>query len=1001
MIENVARKVTFVALALLASLALLVIPDKPFQLGLDLQGGTRLTYAFDMSKVPLPAGQATSTQGANDLSPVVQIVRNRVDPTGVLEATIRQEGTENIVIELPGSPVLSGTKATSSLAAELSALEKVSIQLASDGAAGFPEGGGTVDIDDEKIHYEKREGSTLHKLDRGHRATVPAAHAAGAVVTLSSDDAIKDLIENLGDLSVNIFANASDFTGTDTDFAAEEAKLKTWVDANPGLPLVAFNALKPEEGGPHARLKWVTRKPADENDALTSEYDRRVPLLIQEDPDLRFYGSDLAQVYPARDPSGFPAVGFEMQPGRKNSFGQLTEDYIDRAMVISLNDRAESIANINDKLPGQGIIMGRFSNQEVLDLVTVIQSGSLPIKPTLVNEEVVGPTLGQQYVRRALYAALLAIGAVMALMIAYYRRLGVLAAVALTANLFMLLGGLAFLRATVTLPGIAGIILTVGMAVDANILIFDRIREEQDRGQNVKQAAKAGFERAFSAIFDSNLVTLITALILYKVGTGPVRGFAVTLCMGIITSMIAALVITRLLIHWSLLRNPKPFEMGRWMVNANYRFLSKTKIAVTCSVIMMVASIVGFAVRSEDDKLGVDFLGGGEVLITTEEPQEVEDVRTLVAGIPGAIGPSSEVKPIFSSKVGDKFTSFRISFKVSTEQREAGAEQSLKAEIQKNLGSILQKGPIEVGDATQSAGLDVWNVKLYFTDEHPVTDVGERLVEQGFQSPSFTAAPDRPEIISGTVTSTALGKPEVENLISTAFSRGADSHGTEFVLSQPIPSSTLVGPQVVGELRNKAIIALVVSLFATVIYLRVRFAEYSYGIAAVAAVVHDVIFALGALTLGDVLGIVNGELSLPMVAAFLTIIGYSLNDTIVIFDRVRENLPRMKKPLSEVLEISINETLSRTFLTTSTVFLAVLILYGFFIGTGSTLEGFCFAMLTGMISGTYSTIFIANPILLWLETRAAKHGRGARAHLDAEREARQRTREDDKAMTST
>jgi SecD/SecF fusion protein len=838
-------------------------------------------------------------------------------------------------------------------------------------------------------------------LQRGSRATEPAAHAKGSTVTLSSDDAIKDLIEHLGDLSINILANASDFTGTDTDFAAEEAKLKTWVEANPGLPLVAFNAVPPDQGGPSPRIKWVTNKPKTEAESLASEYDRRVPLLIQEDPDLRFFGSDLAQVYPSRDPSGFPAVGFEMQGGRKSAFGRLTGDHVDRLMVISLNDRAESIATINDKLPGQGIIMGRFSNPEVLSLVTVIQSGSLPIKPTLVSEEVVGPTLGQEYVSRALYSSVLAIVAVMAFMIVYYRRLGVIASIALLANLFMLLGGLAFLRATVTLPGIAGIILTVGMAVDANILIFDRIREEQDKGQNVKQAAKAGFERAFSAIFDSNLTTLITALILYKVGTGPVRGFAVTLSIGLITSMIAALVITRLLIHWSLQRSAKPFEMGRWVVNANYRFLSKTKIAATASVIMMVASLVGFAVRSEDEKLGIDFLGGGEVQISTEVPQAAEDVRALVAAIPGAIGPSSEVKPIFSSKTGeDKFTSFRIAFKISPEQREAGAEQSLKTDIQKYLADILQKGPIEVTGPTQEGGLDVWGVKLYFIDEHPVEDVVAHLKEAGFQSASLTPMPDRPEILSGTVASTTLGKAEVESLLTSSFSRLKDSHGTAYELSKPIPSSTLVGPQVVGELRNKAIIALVVSLFATVIYLRVRFAEYSYGVAAVAAVVHDVIFALGALTLGDKLGIVNGEMSLPMVAAFLTIIGYSLNDTIVIFDRVRENLPRMKKPLAEVLEISINETLSRTILTTATVFLAVLILYAFFLGTGNTLEGFCFAMLTGMFSGTYSTIYIANPILLWLEDRAAKRGRGARAHIAAEKETRQRDREDDKAMTS-
>ncbi|MCI0636335.1 MAG: protein translocase subunit SecF, partial [Actinobacteria bacterium] len=653
-------------------------------------------------------------------------------------------------------------------------------------------------------------------------------------------------------------------------------------------------------------------------------------------------------------------------------------------MAITLNDRAESIATINERLPGGGIIMGRFSSQEVRDLITVIQSGSLPIKPVLVNEEVVGPTLGKDYVNRAFYSGWLSVLAVVAFMVAYYRRLGVLAGVALAANLFMLLGGLAFLQATVTLPGIAGIILTVGMAVDANILIFDRIREELDKGQNVKQAAKTGFEKAFSAIFDSNITTLLTALILYRVGTGPVRGFAVTLSVGIVTSMIAALVITRLLVHWSLQRGVKTFRVGRWLVDADFRILRHARVALLASAVAIVASVVGFLARPDDEKMGIDFLGGGEVQISTEVPQDVDAVRALVAGIPGAIGPSAEVKPLFGSAAGDGFTSFRVTFKVTAEQREAGAEQSLKAEIQEHLAPILQKGPVEVAGPTADGARDVWDVKLYFTDEHPVADVEQRLIEEGLQSATLAPTPERPEILTGTVASTTLARAEVEHLLSNAFDRAVDSNGTPFVLSQPIPSSTLVGPQVVGELRDRAIIAMVVSLFVTVIYLRVRFAEYSYGIAAVAAVIHDVLIALGALTLADVLGIVNGEMSLPMVAAFLTIIGYSLNDTIVIFDRVRENLPRMKRPLAEVLEVSINQTLSRTILTSTTVFVAVAILYVFFLGTGSTLEGFCFAMLVGMISGVYSTIYIANPILLWLENRAARRGAGARAHIAAE-----------------
>jgi SecD/SecF fusion protein len=1012
MVENVARKVLFVSLALLASLALILIPDRPFQMGLDLQGGTRLVYRFDLDDVPSdPQGPSGGQDPGEVLNQVVGIIRNRVDPTGVRDAVIRREGFDRIVIELPGTPDISGNQAFSTLQGGIDVLYQISLDLAPEEAAQFPETGGTIQIGEEKIHYEKRVGATLQGLNRGHRATDPAAHAAGDPVQLASDDAIKDLIENLGDLTVNIQATAGDFAGTETDLTKETEKLDAWLAENPNASITGFNDVAPEDGGPirpssaegaeHPGLMWVVAK-AGEGE-LRTERERAVPLLVQANQDLRFAGADLDQVYPSTDRSGFPAVGFETKPNRKGDFGRLTGSNVDRLMVITLNGVAESIATINEKLPGQGIIMGRFSNQEVNDLITVIRSGSLPIRPTLEHEEVVGPTLGHDYVRRGFLSALIAIAAVIVFMAFYYRRLGLFAAVALVANLVMLLGGLAFLQATLTLPGIAGIILTVGMAVDANILIFDRIREEMDKGQNVKQAARTGFEKAFSAIFDANLTTLITALILYKIGTGPVRGFAVTLSIGIIASMISALVITRLLVHVALERGVKAFPMGTWMVTANYKFLDKAKLAFMVSAVAIVAAVVGFAVRPSGDKFGIDFLGGGEVQIRTEEPQDVDVVRAMVAEIPGAIGDSAEVKPVLASAEGDRYDEFRIAFKVTDEhQADEGAEQSLKREIATYLDPILQKGPIEVGEATHDGAQYAWPVTLYFVDEHPVQEVKDKLTDtEGIASAELTQDASRPTVYSGTVRAATSRKVDVESSLTKAFNRQVDTNGTEFDLSQPIPSSSLVGPQVVGELRNKAVIALFVSLFAIVLYIRVRFAEYSYGVAAVAAVVHDVLVTLGLLTLADVLGIINGEMTLPMVAAFLTIVGYSLNDTIVIFDRVRENLPRMKRPLGDVLEISINQTLSRTVLTSGTTLIAVLILFGFNVGTGNTLEGFSFAMICGVLTGTYSTIFIANPVLLWLENRADRKGRGARAHLAAEKRQREERKGDDKAMGTT
>ena len=1004
MVENVARKVAFVTLALLVSLALIVVPDEPFKMGLDLSGGTRLVYEFDFDQAVRDG--LISEQEAQDptlvLGQIVSIVRNRVDPTGVLEANIRPLGTSRIVVELPGTPGGSQVGGSSTLAEDLDERSPLSLKLdgtSAEALADFPEGGGTIDIQGEKISYDRRDGDTLYTLKRGFRGTQARAHEAGQEVLLTSDDAIKDLIENLGDLSFYIQATEADFADLpDTDLRTEEEKLNTWVAANPGLALSNFNDVAPEDGGPHARLRWLAMAPNPEAETPRPELERALPLLNQSEladpePDWFFTGSDVARAYATQDQMGLPAVGFEMRAGRRGDFGRFTGANEKRVMAIALNNQVESAPEIDERLPGRGIIRGRFSQSEVNDLVTVIRSGSLPIKPSLENEESVGPTLGQKYVDRGFQSALAGILAILAFMVFYYRRLGIFAAAALASNMLMLLGGLAFLRATITLPGIAGVILTVGMAVDANILIFDRIREELDKGQNVKQAAKAGFEKAFSAIFDANVTTLITALILYKVGTGPVRGFAVTLSIGIVASMISALVITRLLVHAALEKGVKAFPMGTWMVKAKYDFLSKAKVAVAVSAVAIVLGVGYFTIQPAKQKLGIDFLGGAEVQIRTEVAQNVDDVRALVATIPGDLG-EAEVKPVIDSAEGDGYRSFRIAFKVGdASDDEDKTEGGLRAEVERYLASILQRGPVELSEPRSEGGLNAFDATLYFVEPHPASEVERMLTAAGLQDVSFTADAERAGVYVGSLrASSSLTPGALDSLISNAFNRVQDVDGVTFDLSLPIPSSSLVGAQVVGELRNKAVIALVVSLFAIVLYIRVRFAEYSYGFAAVAALTHDVLITLGALAVANALGIINGEISLPMVAAFLTIIGYSLNDTIVIFDRVRENLPRMKKPLNEVLNLSINQTLSRTILTSITTLIALVLLFVFNFGTGNTLEGFSFAMIIGVLTGTYSTIFIANPVLLWLEDRAASKGSGARAHLAAA------PKKDDKAV---
>jgi SecD/SecF fusion protein len=978
MLENVGRKVALIVLLLLVSVGLLVIPDQPFRLGLDLQGGTRIVYRFDFA-----AAQARGEIGANEdwqelLNQAVVILRNRVDPTGTREVTVRTEGKDKIVIELPGNTAVEGTgEAQTTLSQEIDAISEAPLVLAD--ATGFS-GSGVIQIGLETIRYESRQGNTISGLERSKNGKVEA-HPAGATVRLVNSDAIRAAIENLGDLAFVLVAEDSDFADAATDLNGERTKLTTWMAANPGVPVVAFNQVPPDKGGPSPSVRWYpTRFGTQTGESVVGE---PMPVLVPKTPAESIRGQDLARIYYANDQYGYPAVGFEIRPERIDDFADFTGDNLNRRMAIVLNDEVRSAPTLQSKLTGGGIIEGRFKDAEVKSLVTVLRSGSLKLKPKLDNDERIGATLGQDYVQRGMYSSLLAMVLVLAFMMVYYRRLGVFAALALLTNLIMFMGGLAFLQATLTLPGIAGIVLTVGMAVDANILIFDRLREETEKGRNPKQAAKAGFDNAMSAIIDSNVTTFLTALILYKLGTGPVRGFAVTLMVGILTSVFAALVTTRVFVHYALVKNPTKFEMGRWMADASYDFLGKTKIAVIASIVVCVGGLGIFICLPDHEKLGIDFTGGIEARLETAGPEGIDEMRARVEAIPELAG--AEVKPVLNSADGDGYTQFRVGFK--NVANSTGAQEELRPVIQKALQDILLEDPIQVALAAEGEKARA-TIELYFEHAPDETGVRTAMETAGLQEVTVTPGQRVGSFhVSGT-TSAGRDSGELEGAIGTALASNA-----AVALAQPIPSYSQVGGQVVGELRDKALLALAVSLFITVIYIRVRFAEYSYGVAAMVALVHDVLVTLAALTIGNHFGIVNGEINLAMIAVFLTIIGYSVNDTIVIFDRVRENLPKSDAPLRDVLNKSINETLSRTIMTSLTVFIAIAVQYFGNFRTGNVLESISFAMIFGTLSGVYSTVYIANPIFLWMETRSQKKkGTLGGAQARALREAAERKR---------
>jgi SecD/SecF fusion protein len=978
MLENVGRKVTLIVILLVVSIGLMVVPrfmdppEAPFQLGLDLKGGTRIVYRFDFEQARKEGQIGPNDSEAEILTQTVTILKKRIDPTGTKEALVRAEPPNRIVVEIPGDSAVEGTnQAKSTLVGALDAARTDTLVVAD--AAGFSKSG-LVEIGGERIRFERREGNELKQLQRGYEGQ-RAEHAAGAEVRLVSNDSIREALESLGELEFVILAEPKDFVGSDTDLDTERQKFQTWQTANPEVPAISFNQVKPEQGGPNPRLKWYPVRYGE-------DVGPPQPVLVPGTPEDTFTGRDLARVFPTSGNLAWPAVGFEMRAERVGDFADFTERNVKRSMAILLNDEIRSAPTINSKLVGSSIIEGKFKDEEVKNLVTILRSGSLRLKPELDHTERVGATLGDDYVQRGVNSSLLALVIVVGFMIVYYRRLGVFAALALLTNLIMFLGGLAFLRATLTLPGIAGIVLTVGMAVDANILIFDRLREESEKGRNPKQAAKAGFDNALSAIIDSNVTTFLTALILYKLGSGPVRGFAVTLMIGILTSVFAALVTTRVFVHWALAKKAERFQMGRWMADANYDFLGKTKIAVTGSLIVCIGGLVAFLAMPDAEKLGIDFTGGAEAHVATAKAEDIDVIRARVATIEELEG-SAEVKGVTSSAGGDDhtYTQFRISFKTQD------TAQDLRPVIQEGLADLLLGEPVQVDMKTEGEDSRA-DVRLFFREAPPKEAVQSALEAAGLREVTVDSGDRQGSYVASAKTALGRDRSELEGAIRAAFDARSD---VPHEFSNPILEYSQVGPQVVTELRDSALLALFASLFITVLYIRVRFAEYSFGIAAMVALVHDVLVTLAALAIGNRLGIVNGELNLAMIAVFLTIIGYSVNDTIVIFDRVRENLPKSNEPLQQILNKSINETLSRTIMTSLTVFLAIVVQYLFNVGTGNVLESISFAMLFGTLSGVYSTVYIANPVFLWLETRSQKKGGGGGgAQARAQREAEQK-----------
>ena len=592
-------------------------------------------------------------------------------------------------------------------------------------------------------------------------------------------------------------------------------------------------------------------------------------------------------------------------------------------------------------------------------------------------------------------------------MLWYYGKAGTIACITLVLNVFLLFASMLFMQATITLPGLGGIVLTMGMAVDANVLIYERIREELGKGKDMLRAVRAGFERAMSAILDSNITTFLVGLVLFNVGSGPVRGFAVTLMVGIVTTVFTQFFVTRLLFHYALLKNWLGDYKPRTMftnINVDYvRLIGKCVAAST--IIITVGIVYALFVVPREVLLGTDFTGGANLKMVVQEPTTADAVKARLASDADFTKdyPNASLNYVGEVDEQGRATRFNVRLKLRDEQR-VRAEEGRKAwrEAKKEAEKAGMAPPAAYEPEYVAALRRIFSDQLVkpafsdaITEKHDSQpNLRYAQIDLHFQTPvavdkareALTKGLQRALVTPiGTPTATEASDLHVEwtaqastkewelfDIVRKAFEGMKDTKDRDIGLSDPFPEASEIQGRLVDELRNAAIGSLVLAWALIVLYLRVRFHEYKYGLAAVVALIHDVLVAFAAVALFNHLGWVHAEINLAMIACFLTIIGYSVNDTIVIFDRIRENVNDNARlgttePMRTLINRALNQTMSRTLLTSGLTLLVVIAQFFVNWGSESDLESFAFAMIVGMVSGVYSTIYIAAPILIWLD----------------------------------
>ena len=566
--------------------------------------------------------------------------------------------------------------------------------------------------------------------------------------------------------------------------------------------------------------------------------------------------------------NGSPEVSMTMNSEGARSWKRLTGENIGKSVAIVLDNYVYSFPTVQSEIGGgRSQITGNFTINEASDLANILKSGKLPAPARIIEEAIVGPSLGKEAIDSGLKSFMIALIIVLLWMIFYYNFAGVVSNIALLANLFFVFGVLSSVGAVLTLPGIAGIVLTIGMSVDANVLIYERVREELLNGKGLRLAITDGYKAAYSSIIDANVTTLLTGIILYVFGTGPIKGFATTLVIGIITSLFSAIFITRLIFYWRLNKKSKvtfdnKITRGAFK-NTSINFIGNRKRYYIISTLIILIGIGSFINKGLN--YGVDFKGGRTFVVRFDENINNELLR---------------------SSLGKEFV---------------------------------------------ENGVEMFPEVKTFGEENQVKITTKYLID----SRDLNA----------------------DELVSSKLNNGLVNYGDFEIMS-----SQKVGPTIADDIKNAALWSIIFSLLVIFLYILIRFRKWQFSLGAVIAVFHDVLIVLSIFSIFYGILPFSLEIDQAFIAAILTIIGYSLNDTVVVFDRIREHMAiYRKKEFNELVNNALNSTLSRTINTSLTTFFVLLIIFVF---GGEVIRGFMFALMVGVLIGTYSSLFVASPIML-------------------------------------